>query len=380
MVFLFWVSLFAIFYAYLGYPLVLLLFSIFKRKRTKFSKTSITPTVSLLISAYNEEKVIEEKLKNSLSLDYPKALLEILVISDGSDDKTDEIVKRYADQGIILRSYQGRIGKTACLNKAIQLTKGDIIVFSDANSYYDRNAIRELVQDFADEGIGFVTGTTEYISEDIDISHYSVGLYTKMEQITKKLENKMGSCVGADGAIFAVRKHLYQPLHPFDINDLVIPLNIIRQGYRGIFNEKAFCKEKLSRDDKEDFNRQARITNRTIRAIFNNINLLNPFEFGLFSYELFSHKLSKFSVPFFMVTLLITNLFLIPKGPLFVLFLAGQLFFYLLAWLGFLRKNFASLSKLAFLCKTFLFINLAISIGWIKYFKRETFTTWTVAR
>ena len=369
-----------IFYAYLGYPLVLLLFSVFKRKRTKYSKTPITPTVSLLISAHNEEKVIKDKLKNSLSLDYPKALLEIVVVSDSSDDKTNEIVAKYSDQGVILRSYTTRMGKTACLNEAIPLAKGQVIVFSDANSQYDRNAIKELVQDFADEGIGFVTGTTKYISENINVTHYPAGLYTKMEQLTKRLESKIGSCVGADGAIFAVRKHLYQPLNPFDINDFVIPLNIIRQGYRGIFNEKAFCEEKLASDENEDFNRQVRITNRTIRAIFNNIGLLNPSKFGLFSFELFSHKISKFLVPFFMITLLITNLFLIVKGPLFVFSLAGQLFFYLFAWLGYFKKHFVSLSKLIFLCKTFLIVNLAIFKGLIKYFRGETYTTWGVLR
>jgi len=369
-----------IFYAYIGYPLSLYLVSLIKRNQTNHPEEAAHHTVSLLISAYNEEKVIDEKIKNSLSLSYPPSLLEIVVVSDGSTDRTEEIVKQYSDQGVILRSYQGRIGKTACLNEAVPLAKGEIVVFSDANSRYDKNAIKELVRHFGDDQIGFVTGKTEYVSGNGSNVFSPINFYSKLEIFVKNLESKISSCVGADGAIFAIRKKLFKALSDADINDLVIPLKIIKQGYKGILEEKAFCIENSANGYKDEFRRQERITNRTIRAIFNDSDMLNPFKFGLFSFELFSHKISKFLVPFFMITLLIANLFLITKGPFFLLFLTGQLAFYLLAVLGYFRKCWISLSKVISPCRTFLVVNLAILNGWVKYLKGDTYTTWTTLR
>ena len=247
MVVLFWFSIFVILYAYFGYPLCLYIISFTKPRRKIETITSRNPKVSLLISAYNEENVIEDKILNSLSLNYPKDLLEIVVVSDASVDRTDEIVRFYIQKGVLLRSYEGRIGKTACLNKAVPLSKGDIIVFSDANSKYDRDAIKHLVKRFNDPKVGLGTGSTKYNSKNPNSVSGSVGAYSKIEEITKKLESKIGSCVGADGAIFAIRKQLYQPLKEYDINDFVIPLHIIRQGYRAVLVEHAFCTEETAK-------------------------------------------------------------------------------------------------------------------------------------
>ena len=374
-----------IFYAYLGYPVVLWFISLFKHGGNKYLEKppgqsgQYQPRVSLLISAYNEENVIEDKILNSLALNYPKDLLEIVVISDGSEDKTNQIVAGYAEKDVILRNY-GRIGKTACLNKAVPLVEGDIIIFSDANTKYDRDAVRELVKHFSDAKIGFVTGHTKYFSERGSEDLHSIGAYSNIERITKKFESKIGSCVGADGAIFAIRKDLYQPLNDFDINDFVIPLNIIKQGFRGILEEKAFCIEKTAKELAEEFNRQARITNRTIRALFNNADMLNPFKYGIFSFELLSHKIFKFLMPFFMLALLLTNVIMIIHGTLYVLTLTGQLFLYFLAWMGYIGKYSKRLSRLVSASETFTIVNLAFLCGWIKYFKGETYTTWTSAR
>lgn len=333
-------------------------------------------SVSLLISAYNEQDVIEKKVVNSLELDYPKDLLEIVVVSDGSDDKTNEIVNRYADKGVVLRHYEGRIGKTACLNKAVPLAKGDFIVFSDANSQYDIHAIKHLVNRFGNEKIGFVTGTTKYISKNSNNSLHTVGIYSGIEKLTKKLESKIGSCVGADGAIFAIRKHLYQPLNDFDINDFVIPLNIIKKNFRGIMEEKAFCIEGITKNTREEFNRQVRITARTIRAIFNTIGLINPLKFGFYSFELLSHKISKLLVPFFMITILLTNILLITNGLLYLLILLGQLSFYFMAFFGPSKRSFKGISMQISIISSFTTINLAILWGWIKYLSGETYIRW----
>jgi len=377
---LFWISVLMIFYAYLGYPILLWIISGFKNSQRKTELKRFEPKVSLLISVYNEESVIEDKILNSLTLDYPKNLFEIVVISDGSNDRTHAIAAGYASKGVFLRHYEGRSGKTACLNKAVPLAKGDIIVFSDANSKYDKAAIKRLVNNFIDETIGFVTGTTKYISNDGERILDSIGVYSRIEEFTKRLESNIGSCVGADGAIFAIRKHLYRSLKDFDINDFVVPLNVIKQGFRGVFEEEAFCIEKTAKSTKGEFNRQVRITNRTIRAIVNNRKLFNPFEFGIFSFQLLSHKVCKLMVPFFMLLFFFTNLLLIRDSFLYIFILGIQVFVYLASMLKDLWQRSKGINRLISMFHTFTIINMAILWGWVKYLKGETYVTWTTTR
>jgi glycosyltransferase involved in cell wall biosynthesis len=382
--FFFWSSLFMVFYAYGGYPIILLVISFFKGDsgglREPNPSNDHRPKVSLLISAYNEESVIEAKILNSLSLDYSRDLLEIIVISDGSTDKTCEIVERYADKGIVLRHYEGRIGKTECLNRSVPVAQGNIIVFSDANSQYDRSAIKEMVGHFNDEKMGFVTGWTKYLSGGKEGNADSLGMYARIELWTKALESLIDSCVGADGAIFAIRKELYNPLYPHDINDFVIPLQINRQGYRGVLEENAFCFEKSAGGGKGEFFRQVRITNRTIRAIFNNAGLLSPLKYGIFSFELFSHKICRFLVPFFLLILIITNIILIGKGTICLISFAVQVSFYLLALSHNRGRKIKYLSGPVSLIHTFVLVNAAVFWAWITYLRGETFTTWVPTR
>lgn len=377
---MFWFSGFMIIYPYMGYPAFLWLISLFISKKNNVEPVQLLPKATLLISAYNEEAVIKDKILNSLALNYPKDLIEIVVVSDGSEDRTKYIVEQYRDRGVILRHYEGRIGKTACLNKAVPLAKGDIIVFSDANSNYDKEAINELVKNFSDKSIGFVTGTTKYITNDNENSIESVGLYSRIEKLTKTLESNISSCVGCDGAIFAIRKNLYQPLKEYDINDFVIPLNVVKQGYRGILEGNAFCNEKTASDIKGEFDRQVRITNRTIRAIFNNMILMNPFRHGFFSFELFSHKLCKFLVPFFMLAMFISNIVLVTQNLLYIIILLLQICAYLIALFKYYERYLIGLSSLASTSHTFIMVNLAILLGWLKYLKGETYTTWSPGR
>jgi cellulose synthase/poly-beta-1,6-N-acetylglucosamine synthase-like glycosyltransferase len=379
--FSFWFSLFMIFYAYAGYPIILRVISLFKGDAGGPAQSGpasdYLPRVSLLISAYNEESVIEAKILNSLSLNYPKDLLEIVVISDGSSDGTDETVSRYAGRGVVLRRYEGRMGKTACLNMTVPLAKGEIIVFSDANSEYDRNSLWEMIKPFKDPKIGFVTGWTKYLTGKDEEGTGSLGMYAKLELLTKTYESMIGSCVGADGAIFAIRKELYHPLKPHDINDFVIPLSIIQQGYRGVLEEKAFCLETTAGSEKGEFQRQVRITNRTIRAIVNNRTLLNPWKFGIFSFELFSHKLCRFLVPLFLIILFAGSLLLSSRNTLYLLIFISQIVFYLSA--GFAKgiERTPLLSRVLAASHAFVMVNIAIFMAWIKYFQGATYTTWS---
>ena len=366
-----------VFYAYFGYPALLWFIAKFRNRPNEriSEKESGWPRVSLFISAYNEEAVIEQKILNSLSLDYPKELLEIIVISDGSTDKTREIVERYASQGVILKHYEGRIGKTACLNKTVPETRGNIIVFSDANSQYDRGALKALTRHFVDKDVGFVTGWTQYLSGGGEERVDSLGMYARIELETKALESVIDSCIGCDGAIFAIRKELYRPLQSYDINDFVIPLRINQQGYRGLLEKNAFCFEKSAGEGKGEFFRQVRITNRTLRAIFNNAGLLSPLKYGFFSFELFSHKICKFLVPFFLLLAAVMNILLIREGAVYFIGFALQAAFYLSALLNIASRKIQLPGPLS-LFRTFVLVNAAIFWAWVTYLRGETFTTW----
>ena len=374
----FWVSLLAISYAYVGYAAILWIVSRFGRldERSRAGQRGHLPSVTLIISAYNEEKVIREKIENAVSLDYPRELLEIVIVSDGSTDRTGKFVLEFAQRGVVLRHYEGRIGKTACLNRALPLAAGGIIVFSDANSTYEKGALKALLRPFQDNTVGFVTGWTRYGSGN-GAAPDSLGLYSRLELITKELESRLGSCIGADGAIFAIRKELYLPLKDYDINDFVIPLSINERAYRGVLQREAICFEKDAGSAKGEFQRQVRITNRTIRAIMNYRQLLNPFRFGLLSFELFSHKVCKFLVPLFMVALLVTNLILAERGGFFLMAFIAQGIFYVAASAASFVPKGSLLSPMVEAARTFVVVNAAIALAWVKYLQGETYTTWS---
>lgn len=373
---IFWLSCFLVVYPYFIYPLVLKAMTFFVPARRR-SGDWTEKAVTLIISAYNEEEVIEEKIRNSLSLDYPEGLLEVVVVSDGSTDGTVEAVKRFEDRGVVLRHYEGRIGKTECLNRAVPEASGEIVVFTDANSRFDAAALKELVRHFTDEHIGFVTGGTMYVSGD-GTSH--VGFYTRLEQLIKRLESRTGSCVGADGAIFAIRRELYRPLKPTDINDLVIPFKAVMDGYVGIYSPEAFCTEPTAGSSRGEFERQVRITARTIRAVLGHAGLMNPFRFGFFSFALLSHKLLRLMVPLFMITAFAANAPLLLSGYLYDVIFVLQAAFYALAWLRHRGYDSGPLSRLSSIPYTFTSVNLAVMKGWSGFLRGKTFVTWQPAR
>jgi cellulose synthase/poly-beta-1,6-N-acetylglucosamine synthase-like glycosyltransferase len=375
----FWFAFVAVAYAYVGYPAILWLASRVRAPaRRSYGEMTDWPTVTMIVSAYNEEEVIGDKIRNALSLDYPAGLLKIIVVSDGSTDKTPQIAREFADQGVTLRHYEGRIGKTACLNRVLPLVASDIVVFSDANSIYGGHALRALVLPFVDGTVGFVTGWTTYKSAEG--VRGSLGLYSKLELMTKELESQLMSCIGADGAIFAIRRELYVSLKDYDINDLVLPLSINERGYRGVLQRDAICAERDAGGSKGEFQRQVRITSRTIRAIANYRQLLNPFRFGFLSFELLSHKAFRLFVPFFMVALLVSNLLLAAHGGFYLLALTAQSIFYSLAAIGVLIPTNGPLGRVVETARTFIVVNAAIGLAWIKYMQGETFVTWSPTR
>jgi glycosyltransferase involved in cell wall biosynthesis len=362
-------------YSYALYPLLLSLLSSVMKKPLRISET-FTPPLTLIISAFNEESVIGEKIENALAIEYPKNLVEILVVSDCSTDRTDAIVQSYASRGVRLLPQLVRKGKTAGLNVAVQQAKGEVVMFSDADSMYEGTTFRKVVAYLSDPSVGLVTGMTKYtVSRDAKITETS-GVYTKLERFIKRHESVVGSCIGADGAIFAMRKSLYLPLREDDINDLVIPLNVIRQGHRVVLHPDLHCTETSSSDSAHEYERQIRITTRTLRALFRYADLLNPVKYSLFSWEIVSHKWLRFSVPWFMLVLFPVSVSVWGEGWIYKVGVLGQMMFYGGALLGYWRDVRGLSGKGFHLLYHFILINVSVLMGWWKFLAGQRIVTW----
>jgi cellulose synthase/poly-beta-1,6-N-acetylglucosamine synthase-like glycosyltransferase len=366
---------FMVVYPYLVYPLLLKILS-FVRHLKVLTNDDI-PRVTLIISAFNEEEVIAKKIENTLALDYPKENVQIFVVSDNSTDRTDEIVKRYESQGVILLSQPVRKGKTAGLNVAVKKAWGKILVFSDADSMYETNALKIIAGTLAgDKSIGLVTGSTNYISEGQGKMVVTTSIYARLERFIKKHESLVGSCVGADGAIFGMRKSLYEPLHDDDINDLVLPLKVIKRGRRVVLLEQLMCTEAPAVDESGEFRRQARITNRTLRALFRNAELMNIIKYPLFSFEIVSHKLLKLSAPFFILSLLPLNILLLNQGGIYYAMLFAQIACYGLCLIGLWRDPGGKKQAIFGFIFHFIMVNVSILVGWSKFLSGQKSVMW----
>ena len=350
-------------YIYFGYPLVLLLLNQFEQQKVK--KSFITPSVSLIISAYNEEDIIAKKIKNCFQLNYPEDKLEIIVANDGSQDDTVEITSQY--QEVELLDYEINEGKTEVQNKAVKEATGEILVFSDANAMYQPDAIKKLVRNFADEKVGAVCGDLQYSSGTASSgSREGISLYKRYEKFIKKLEGNLHSTIGAYGSIYAVRRELYTPLPADIISDFIEPLMIVKQGYRSVYEPEAVSVEKPETSYQDEFQRRVRIITRGLRGLVYASDLL---KFNALGFCLFSRKLLRWLTPIFMILLFMFNLFHV-EGIYFYL-LIGQILFYSFAGLGLVFDN-----KLFYIPSYFTMINYASLKALINYFKGEKYVSW----
>lgn len=370
---LFLFCIFAILYSYVFYPLLILFFS--RLYKNVWPLRQILPKFTVIISAFNEENIIEAKVSNTLSLDYPEDLLEVLVTSDGSTDRTNEIVSEIQDSRLQLLIFPERSGKTSCLNRAVPKASGDIVLFTDANSMFPQNILIKLARNFASDDIGLVTGWTKYWTHEG--GEDTTSIYSKLEKWTKQRESLISSCVGADGAIFAVRKSLYLPLSAEDINDFVIPLQVIKQDKRVVLDPEVYCFEEESSGTSKQYRRQVRITTRTLRAIWKYRELINPLQYGFFSFFLLSHKLMRFLVPFFFIGAFVTNVFLMSDSALFAVAFLGQMLFLII---GLLSIFGVYKGRPANVIKVFLLTALAQLVGWFRMVSGVSDITWTPQR
>ncbi len=365
----FWLFALGVLYPYLGYPPLLWLLT---RVRGAYvpaaPQPDFLPPVTLIISAYNESAVIDAKLENARALDYPADKLQIIVISDASDDGTDDIVRRHgeADPRVVLYRQEERKGKTAGLNGGIGLASGEIVVFSDANAMYAPDALRELVAPLSDERVGYVVGAALYTDSEDGAAQASEGLYWRYELALKKMESACGSVVGGDGAIYAIRRELYWPLREDDINDFVNPLQIIGAGYRGVFAPAARCFEHSADSFGKEFGRKRRIVNRSWRAFLRYGGGLRGAGNPAFVFQILSHKVLRwFALPL-LAGAALTNLALVWQGAgaLYLLTLAVTVVSVVLAWRGrVLDAGGLEQPRIVYLFYYFYLVNLAALLG-----------------
>lgn len=367
---LFWISIIAVFYTYLGYPLLLIILSHFFGKEP--SKSDRDPLVSLLIPAFNEEKVIRQKIENSLSLNYPKDKLEIIVISDGSTDRTNEIVKRYAKDGIILHAYHPNQGKISVLNRTIPKVNGEILIFSDASSMLHKNAIKELTRNFADKTVGGVSGVYRVLDKNSSVTGNEEDFYWKYETFIKLKENTIGCTLGAHGSLYAIRKELYCFPENNTVNDdFIIPLGVVRKGYRTVYEPNAIAFEHA--EEMHGFNRRVRIAVGNFQQILIIKHLLRPFKKWLL-FQFISHKMLRLLVPFFLILIFVSNISL--NTGIYRTFLFTQVIFYMIAFIGWLFqwvKVKIPLLKLPFY---FCMINYSYLVGLFKAIRKKEKIAW----
>jgi len=374
---LFWGSLITLTYIYIGYPLLLNILP-----KNKVSKTPLDtyPSITVIIPAFNEEDVIAETIQNKLDQDYPADKINIIVVSDESEDATDEIVTTFQEKynNVQLIRQVPRKGKTSGLNLAYQVIKNELkselIVFSDANSIYDTNALTEIAQTFTDFEVGYVTGKMVYVNNDDSVVGDGCSAYMKYENYMRSLESDIGSVVGVDGGVDAIRTELYTELRADQLPDFVQPLKVVEQRKRVVYQPLAILKEESLTDDGAEFRMRVRVSLRALWALFDMRMLLNPFKFGLFSLQLFSHKVLRYLAFIPLVIAFIANIALLGQHAIFNLALFAQLAFYILAWIG--HKNTEQTNKWIGLAHYFCLINFAAAIASYKFIKGEKIVIW----
>lgn len=373
----FWACLGLVTYIYVGYLAgVFLLAPILRRK---VSKANIEPNIAIIISAFNEEREIESTVVNKLSQDYPLDRLEVIVVSDGSTDRTDEIVRGLANRSegrLRLLRQEPRQGKTQALNMALRHTSADIVVFADANSIYAPNALRVLVRSFADPSVGYVTGQMIYTNPtDSGIGEGS-GTYMSYENVLRTLETRLGSIVGVDGGIDAVRRELYVPMRPDQLPDFVLPLSVVEQGKRVVYESDAVVYEPALASVADEFQMRVRVSLRALWALYDKRTLLNPVRYPLFAWQLISHKVFRYGAFLPLMGLAVFNVLAVGQHPFYFGFLALQLAAYAFATLGhFLRRRNLKSPKL-FVSYYFVVLNAACLLAVWKFLTGQKMVLW----
>ena len=373
---LFWVSILLLFYIYVGYPLLVRLLGM-RRPREVQKSADHEPAVTILIAAFNEAKSIGQTVRNKLELDYPCEKLEIIVVSDCSEDGTDAIVRSFPETNVRLIRQEQRGGKTAALNAAVPQAKGEILVFSDANSLYAPDALKKLTANFSDETVGYVTGQMVYVNPGQSGNGEGCGNYMRYENTLRTLETKIGSVVGVDGGIDAVRKSLFRPMNPDQLPDFVLPLKVVEQGYRVVYEPEAILQEPALDKTADEYRMRVRVTLRALWALFDMRRLLFFPKNPLFSLQLWSHKVLRYFAFVFLIGAFFSNWAMIGDSFFYQMTFSCQIGAYLGALISPPLERNGWRFKLLESSHYFAVINMAAAHAFGKFLMRKKQVVWT---
>jgi cellulose synthase/poly-beta-1,6-N-acetylglucosamine synthase-like glycosyltransferase len=381
---LFWIFLFIIIYAYLGYTLILLIIVFFKKLLTNQKPPSTDkyePEVTLLVAAYNEKDCIENKIRNSMELNYPKDKLKLVWVTDGSDDGTPQKLRQY--KNVTVLHEEVRRGKINAMNRAVRYIKTPIIIFSDANTNLNRNSVREITNIFRDKSVGCVAGEKRIITLKKEKAvGAGEGIYWQYESVIKSLESQLNSVMGAAGELFAIRTELYDDVKEDTIlDDFTISLEIAKKGYKIKYAPDAFASESGSLSIKEELKRKFRIASGGLQTLFRMTEILNVFKYGMLSFQYFSHKVMRWTlVPFSFILIFLLNLIIVftqdTGSDLYLYFLYVQLLFYLLILIGALLSNMKIRLKILFVPYYMFIMNYAMINGIFRYISGSQSVKW----
>ncbi len=372
---LFWLAAAFVFYAYAGYPLVLLLLSAIRDRPVRTA--SVCPSVSFIITAYNEKKRIHDKLTNTLRLDYPRDRMQIVVASDCSTDGTDEIVRSFQTFGVRLIRSNRKGGKEAAQQLAVESTEGEILVFSDVATILEPQAVSAIVKSFADESVGCVSSVDRFIDDDGVVS--GEGAYVRYEMWLRRLETRVNTLVGLSGSFFAARRTVCREWAPDLQSDFNTLLNSVRLGLRGVADPESVGYYRNLLDQRKEYERKVRTVVRGISVFMRSVSLLNPLRYHLFAWQLFSHKLCRWLVPFAMIAALVANGWLALSSSVYRAILLVQACFYSLALVYMLSRRVPSIGMLR-IPSFFVMVNLSILDAWMRYFRGVRIVSWNPSK
>ena len=372
---IFWLSVAALFYTYAGYPLLVLLVSSL-RSRT-VTRAVNEPRVSVIITAYNEERDLRGKLANTLALEYPSSKLEVIVASDCSTDRTDQIALEFASRGVRLHRQTERLGKTAAQNAAVELASGEVILFSDATTLYQSDILRVMMPDFADPSVGCVAGRLVYLDPADSAVGHGARSYWSYETFLKKHESRAGSLIGASGCLYAVRRDAYVPMYHEACSDFLIATKMVEQGLRTVFEPSAVCTEETNRRVGKEMRMRVRVITQTFTDLWRHRAMMNPWRSGFYAVQLFSHKVLRYFVPVFLIAMFCSSAIMASHSRFYEAALAAQLVFYALAVGGWiLERAGARRVRLLVLPQYFVLTNVASVIACFKFLSGERYSLW----
>ena len=369
----FFLSLFIIMYTYVLYPfLIFVLSKIFSRS---VEKVDYTPNVTIVIVVYNGEELISKKIDNCLTLDYPTDCLRILVVSDGSTDLTNNIVKQYLDSSVTLLAFPERRGKAACLNDALDYVNDEYVILNDARQELNKNAARELMRNFVDESVGAVSGELMFFDEGRNEFSDGIGVYWRYEKFIRNTEAKIDSVVGVTGAIYALRKSCFTHIPAGVIlDDVLIPMNVVLNGKRVIFDSNARAYDFPSVDPAKERQRKTRTTAGNYQLLFLAPELLNPMRNRVWL-QFISHKVLRLLSPLFLFFAFVSNGILAINYNLYLVLFITQTLFYLMAAMGVQSPNFGRISIVK-VTIAFCSLNWYAVLGGIEYYRNKNAHLW----